>query len=372
MAQSSSGVLFLTTNYGIYKSTDNGLSWIHTGDTVEYFSDIVTTELNEIYVGSHNLYKSIDFCQSLQLLTPGIDLLSLISSSDNSIYIGKSGGIFKSYDGGYTWDTVHQTGNSQLFTGFLEKDSVIYAASVDWSGNAGGVFKSDISGTTWTQHALETSSIQDISVDNNNRIVAACNGSINYGPGVFRSDSLGNNFVNIYSDNEVDAVSVDEYGGIYLGLESDLALDWGVRFSSDDGNSWVDKSSGMEECSYFNQIFVSSNNYLFAITQIPYKLYRSINPVVNIEETSGQTIFDIIIYPIPFKDRIAVVFNSYKPNHCIIQIYKTTGDLLVCKEFLSKQNEYIIEIDACQPGLYILCIQTEKILISRKIMKIKY
>jgi hypothetical protein len=208
-------------------------------------------------------------------------------------------------------------------------------------------------------------------LDNVNRILAASTGSLLYGPGVFRSDIMGNNFEAIYSDNEVNAVAVDQYGGIYIGLESDLSIDWGVMYSSDDGVTWEDNSSGIEECSYFNQIFISSNNYVFAITEIPFKLYRSLNPIVTMEESTALDIFDVCIQPNPFRNKTVIRFQSYVCNKIIIHVFNSLGKTIIYsrKELITSNSETILDLSNYSSGIYFVCINVDNFCIIKKIIK---
>lgn len=350
LAQNSNNELFLASNHGVFTSPDDGLTWEHSGNLDESLVDIAITDDDVIYTGFKNLYLSDDNGQSWSLTSSGINMITMLITVDNVIYRGETEFIYRSYDGGYLWELVYQTDNSHKFTDLIERDSEIYAGSIDFGGELSGLYKSDYNGSNWSLYALEETALEDLTVDNSNRILTASNGSILYSPGVFRSDSFGMNFENIYSENEVNAVSVDQLGGIYIGLESDLSIDWGVKYSSDDGYTWEDLSSGLIECSYFNQIFVSSNNYIYAITQIPFKLYRSINPIVSIEESEITKVLDFEVYPNPGTNQIRLrIASQYK--HSTFEMFDINGKLIISKRISGKCGE--INTGHLSSGIYI-------------------
>lgn len=371
LGQNSNNELFLATNHGVLKSIDNGLTWNPTGNLNEFLWDLAIANNDDIYIGYYNLYKSTDAGLSWQLTSQNLSILSLLVTSQYIIYRGEAGGIYKSADSGYSWDWVFQAGNEHVFTDFLEHNSNLYAASIKLSGDGSGLYRSDLSGNEWSLFALEGNYITDLELDMNNRILATSNSSLMYTPGVYRSDENGNNWANIYLENEVDAIAVDQFGEIYIGLESDLAIPWGIRYSSDSGETWVDKSSGMQECTYYNQLFISLNHYVYAISYFPYLLYRSINPVVSLNESSINDKAYVIVHPNPFKEKTNIKFNSTDYSYCKIEIYNTSGIRIqnMNQQFHFKKDEIIINLSKYSPGLYLIYIETDKFCLTKKIIK---
>ena len=127
----------------------------------------------------------------------------------SSVDIGGAGdpavGIYKSSDGGATWQVENPGG---IFTGIrvfrvvpttLNGGQTVFAATTD-GGASGGVFRSDDGGTTWTRlsgtNGLPNSGVTDLvaNPDNPNQFYAATSNSVaGAGAGVYLLDVTGGN-----------------------------------------------------------------------------------------------------------------------------------------------------------------------------------
>lgn len=154
---------------GIWKTTDGGATW---NNLTDQLSNLATNSIamapsdhDVLYIGTgegyggfgmvsgSGLFKSIDRGQTWELLESTVDGDAFrwvnkifVSHSDaNVLLVATNEGIFKSYDGGFAWDTVYNTGYSVQDLKVNPKDpSTIYAGV-----NSLGIIKSYDNGTTW-------------------------------------------------------------------------------------------------------------------------------------------------------------------------------------------------------------------------------
>ncbi|MFA6422178.1 MAG: YCF48-related protein [Candidatus Buchananbacteria bacterium] len=156
---SDSSAIYLTTeNNGIIYSYDGGNSWmqfkkINTGKIYSLAID-PKDKCNLYVVGENKLFKSTD-CGRSWVMTyfhqkDNVLMTDVIIDSFNSqvVYMADSiGEIFKSTNGGQTWNTIFREPNSNLFAELVmsPKDSrIIYAAT--WQK---GIYKTVNGGQSW-------------------------------------------------------------------------------------------------------------------------------------------------------------------------------------------------------------------------------
>jgi photosystem II stability/assembly factor-like uncharacterized protein len=146
---------------GVWKSTDGGGTWSHTGlatGTVIALA-IDPREPSTVYASTGLLWKSADAGASWTVL-PGLPADTpatadapvttvAVSPRDSSVFAGTSRGVFKSADGGATWALLGgglpQSGEAFGLTVDPAHPAVVYVGNT----NACAIYKSVDSGATW-------------------------------------------------------------------------------------------------------------------------------------------------------------------------------------------------------------------------------
>ncbi len=194
---------------GIYRSTDDGNSWVRINETM-----------------------SVNYIWSL--LVDG-----------EKIYAGTDNGIYVSWDNGATWE--QKLSGSLEIRAMVEYDGKIYAAS--WGG---GVFVSEDNGETWNGLSDDILGIPFTS------IAVAPDGSLlcgSFDSGIWKSGDGGAS----WSQREIDyrfvwSLLTDPYGNIYAGTYGN-----GVYSSTNNGETW-EKDFGVTARYIYNfAIDVDSN-----------------------------------------------------------------------------------------------------------------
>ena len=256
-------------NFGrTYRSTDNGNNWTYT-DPLSAISFAVDSN-NNIYCGTFDgLYKSTD--DGLTWIPTGLTNVPvnaiLIDSSDGVIcgtgYYTNGQGVFYSTDYGTTWTNIGLGGEiiySLAFTGY---------GSLLAGSDRNGVYETTDMGGSWKQHSngLYRKDIFRLKVNENDDIITGSEYE-----GIFRSLNRGESFEHIglpisrvnnivfYEDSliiaatpsgvqkynrltykweniglhNVNAVDVDETGGVYAGTDGE-----GLFYLRENGGKWI-------------------------------------------------------------------------------------------------------------------------------------
>jgi photosystem II stability/assembly factor-like uncharacterized protein len=161
------GAVFASNSWGVFKSIFNQ-AWIHNkvhptdqiyirsmGISPDYFSDLTLFAGNGYHSGSANMYKTTDGGDTYFPLTQEIESSSWITVvspsyvNDQTVFVGTSRGVFRSQDGGGSWDDLgHGQGHVVLALALspsYSSDGVLFAGTMNE-----GIFKSMDRGETWT------------------------------------------------------------------------------------------------------------------------------------------------------------------------------------------------------------------------------
>src|SRR5215471_15934552 len=164
-----SNIIYLGSGDGVFKSTDFGATWsfkASTPDLVVRTLAIDPVNPNTIYAdifenitGETFASKSTDAGESwasvLDLTDLSVGPLAIDRANPSTVYQGTVGAIFKSTDGGASWNGFNaDNGLPATFVNAVAIDPVnsdtIYAGTGDYcSGDATGIFESTDGGATW-------------------------------------------------------------------------------------------------------------------------------------------------------------------------------------------------------------------------------
>lgn len=173
IAFSGSNLYIGTEGNGLYRSTDNGLTW----DSSLAGMDVKCIALsgNNVYAGTigNGVQVSKDNGLNWTGTMAGSQILSLFVK-DTKVYAGKwsNDGVYVSSDTGATWT---QTSLQQEVNSFIEMGGVIYAGTKN-----NYVFKSTANFTNWTQvdNNLTNPKIREMAVSGNNLYAATDGGGV--------------------------------------------------------------------------------------------------------------------------------------------------------------------------------------------------
>ena len=250
-----------------YSSQDGGVTWSRGYYTINPYpyqekvydfgpiSDVAVDPLdsNKLYIAATNFYSSTDHGEIFHQIT-AVEYPACIAippHASGPIYVGSSRGIYKSSDGGITWEQKNQGLPAPQSCGGL--CSVLSLAidpnitSTVWAGteNGGGIVKSTDGGEHWQVKGLtETNSVSvkaiAVNPDNSNEILVGA-GSID--GRIYKSSDGGNSWqVKVSGIAFVQDIVYDPRNPhwVYAATEG-----YGVLRSFNGGESWFDYSAGI-------------------------------------------------------------------------------------------------------------------------------
>lgn len=211
----------------------------------------------------------------------GIDggAVSTILKVNNNIFLAGNigGGLFRSTDGGSSWNSIsNKINNLQVFTLSMNSSGDVFAGTVQ------SIFKSTDQGLSWTKVNSSfppSAYAEDIVFDATGNIYVA--GANN---GVFKSTDDGNNWVQINSGLPGSRyITKLCFTSNNILLASDIIR--GVYKSTDFGNNWVKSSTGLDTTYYVTSFSSSSSGEIFISTagDGPYKSTDNGNTWVSIK-----------------------------------------------------------------------------------------
>lgn len=278
------GTIFIATGGGVYASSDDGNTWNGTqmsGITQSLIIGPNGTMWSGLYNGQ--LWNSTDGGNNWSLVWYNFPnyARALAFDSKGDMFVGTSGGVYRSTD------------NENTFTNVALTDTPITSIAIDsagqvFAGTAAGVYVSSNDGGSWTDAGLPTM-VQTLLTDSKGNLYAGTPGGLylsadnarNWseiglwyaltlklavfqsgkiiaatGEGVYSSSDNGNLWINDgltgYCTSIVVSPSNEAFAGMLLG---------GINASTDEGNDWFGNGLGNTGIS---SLEVTPNGYLFA------------------------------------------------------------------------------------------------------------
>jgi photosystem II stability/assembly factor-like uncharacterized protein len=231
---SDGSTLFAATSYdGVYKSTDNGSTWVSSNQGMgpKDARALTITNASTLIAGSHyvGMYRSTDnggsWSKTNNGFPAGISILSL-QTIDNDVYAGTRDGVYKTNDNGDSWAKLigsNDTINYCTVWDMCELDGDIYVSMFLQFNST--VYKTTDKGLTWHR----------------------CDNGL----------PPGNPFIK---------------GLVASGENIVAGTDEGIYYSSDKGTSWHVTNAPAE----YIPSLASSGDYVFAVVTF-YGIYRSFN-----------------------------------------------------------------------------------------------
>ncbi len=281
----NSGNIFAATNGGsVYSSNDTGSTWIKLN--TDFFSNIriyaiVVTTGGTIFIATGGgVYSSTDGGNSWNSTQMSGITQSLVIGPNRTLWTGLyNGQLWNSTDGGNSWSLDYY--NFPNYVRALAFDSKGHM----FVGTSGGVYRSTDNENTWTNVALTDTPVVSIAINSTGQIFAGT------GAGVYVSSDGGNSWTNVGLPTLVQALLTDSKGNLFAGapgglyLSTNNAASWseiglwdaltlklavfpsgkivaatgeGIYASSDNGNLWINNVSG-----YCTSVVVSPSGEVF-------------------------------------------------------------------------------------------------------------
>jgi photosystem II stability/assembly factor-like uncharacterized protein len=138
--------LFISTNYGIYRSPDDGTTWTSVNGTLHGDIFSLVSDGTNLFAGGQQtgLYISTDKGRSW---IPGNDgstifpHINTLATSDSNIFVGTDAGLFLSTNTGMSWTDISKGLQGNIIYSLVVYDRYLYA---DIGRNIGGTFSESV------------------------------------------------------------------------------------------------------------------------------------------------------------------------------------------------------------------------------------
>lgn len=261
---SNDNQILVATAVGIFESQDGGASWqVPSHELTQHFNCVViSSPEGTIYAGTGGggVYKKEQnqlFWQSCNdgFFNESLSGESLLVDNNNLIFLGTSYGLFKSLNGGSSWEKIlkNYPASSILSLATAPKRSV----NSSCANSSGGLFISTDSGHSW-QSPSEVFSDLIYAGSTQGRIYRSTDGGSSW-------QLVGN-----LKGNEVYslAVSAENINIVYAGV-----IGGGVYKSIDGGDSWNPINTGLDNLEVTSLMLSKDSSLLYAASR--HQVYRS-------------------------------------------------------------------------------------------------
>jgi Secretion system C-terminal sorting domain len=361
------GILFVASGgnnefKGLFRSFNDGLDWkLLQVDSLYPYTSIHSIRYNNegiLFLGTNRgIYRSYDDGDSFEsIFHIGNNIINIDFSPTNEVFALGWSIILRSSNNGDSWDTLFQEPHNRLFYDIdfgLNGELYVVGGSYDFS--ASGFFRSLDNGLTWENIGIKEDFMESISVNKTGRIIIG--GDI----GVYTSDDQGENWTQVSSitANVMESDTNDNlFAGAYINTNTGCwnSKDWGMTWNNMLTPS-LNPSVNQFSFSPSNRVYVQcEKHYLFE-----QQIFRSIDPLLD--QKNAVPTNEIKVFPNPVRKHLSILNEgSTKINRFVI--YNQNGQ--ISASGIPFNNE--LDLSHLKPGLYIIRLELEGEMVSKKIM----
>lgn len=282
VAVTSGGTIFAsadssTTRRAIFRSTDNGDSWILVLEPAREVRSLAVNSRNHVFATTHGagILRSDNNGVNWTTINEGLRSLSIqridFGDGDEVLAASHCTGVFRSTNNGGNWQAIN---------GELKLTSIISLAFKPQAGHllagshCGGVFRTADDGETWDWLGPRGQNINALVVHPNGDIFAGTGGVSIAGVGdVYRSGNDGATWVDVSPDNDAFfSMTVGPNGDIYTGTGflqlcgiNSICDQGDIYRTSDNGGSWDRVATKLDD--FVLGLAANSGGRVFAATR---------------------------------------------------------------------------------------------------------
>lgn len=315
--------IYAGTSDGIYRSTNNGLTWVlvnnglYTGNVrvtsiIDLYDKLFIGTDSGIYVSTNNGDLWIKKSSGLNTVNSKL-INSLFVYNSLIIFAGTEGGIYASTDEGESWTAKNNGLNILNVYSFTSRANKIFA------GSESLVYISTDMGESWSISNIGLSmqySVLTLATNGINVVAGLCCGS-----GAYVTTDDGGRWDNIIQIS-IPNIFV-RYDDKIFGGTAD-----GVLLSTDGGYYWVAYNEGLQ---YLNTTAIDYNStYIYAAVE-NYVWRRPMGEITGVETSLYKIPDEFRLYsnyPNPFNPETAISFDLPFAVHVVLSVYDITGKFI--------------------------------------------
>lgn len=405
---------------GIFRSTDQGKTW----EQVQYIRDSAVNKIvcrgntevfaivrNKVYysndlgdtwqqhtIPSDYLISDIELLGNQQIVVSTADVIIPLPGGSSDYY---GDGVFLSSDNGSTWTSINNgIGGHKAITHLaIGKNNKMVAAMSSYGGYKGDLYYSLDLGSTWTkmpmvsyygkrfkqfQRPVEIYEYYCLEFDLNDNIYVSYHGSGgNFGMEAGLYNSFERAIIDsVWTPMPVNTLGFDfDFNGfsslyfaknnthIYSSLETPTSVSRGGAYRKNFGDEFFTrKNTGIIPVleSYLKVVYAeNSAGRMFAIHALDHRVYISDSSALNTGLAENRS-NELLLYPNPSSKYVQIDGIPESESLQAITLHDLSGKLIQ-KESKLENSQFIFDINKELDGLYILKIQTDKAVYTKKI-----
>ena len=360
MARGNGNDVYAATFWsGIFRSTDNGASWLQTnaGPEVLWPASLAVTPTGTILVGTWyvsngpggKIFRSSDNGQTWSLVLQAqqnSDVQSLAIAQNGDIFAGtvsSSDSLYKSTNDGQTWSGIVTTNltSKALYSISINPNGHLFAGTLE-----NGLMRSENNGVNWTsaQNGLPFPNTGEFfpqvltMVFSGDTAYAGTHGS----KGVYKSTTNGDSWTEENTGlpflTYTRSLAVNQDGDMFAGTENGV-----FRMVKNSGN-WSDiySNNGLGNW-YVRSVVVTASGHVLAGTWGS-GIYRTTGVTTGVQQLAGDVPLQFSLeqnYPNPFNPKTNIEFRIAKSGPVTLKVFDLLG-----KEISTVVSEEL------QPGAY--------------------
>ncbi len=364
---------------GVLRSTDNGGSWELVFNYQFSILSIACNKNGDIYIGKSGpdqFAVSNDNGETwadIEITSFSEGTIHKILCIDNdTIYLGlwpDNGALFVlSVDGGNTWHSSNVTDKQNEYISDIDitSDGIIYVSTMGYFFDQGGVYKSEDGGYSWDYVGLLNHQILALEINSNNDVFTTDWWVIDYNenPGIHALYNGTDEFVRILPATDGRDLAINGEDIIYACYHSKEA------YSQDNGQSFQLIEDDELPTNHLYNLHIDNENYIYGTN--PKFVVKSINPTITGINTANKTIKkNIQIFPNPIVDMLNAYIKTSRNNSSpvIVYIYDVSGQLQYKNTEVLTNNQLKINTTPLISGIYVLKVCIEDQIFIQKFIK---
>ncbi len=370
IAVNNQGNIFIGAGSGIYRSIDNGENWNCMGLIDHTFYSMAINNNGDIYAGSNQdinypgLFRSIDNGLTWDTINPNIgvygNILSILAEGDTLFVSVWSGQVLliRSIDGGQTWESVFTTthGSEKITDIIKSANGDIYFSLTGYFADTGGIYKSEDGGETWNFIGLFNSMVSSLAMNTSGDLYAGSwDGYAPYYAGVYVLRNGSQDWEVLISGPQISDMVINSDNHIYC------TSSWpnGVIRSLDNGENFELINSGLPG-GPMGYMTIDNNGYLYITSEFQSNfIAKTIETTVDITESKVKISNSrLLIYPNPVTDIININLytgftNTPRLTFCIYDQY---GKQCVNRTMNTIDDHIQIDVSNLKTGIYFISI----------------
>ncbi|MFA7420100.1 MAG: T9SS type A sorting domain-containing protein [Melioribacteraceae bacterium] len=366
-------------NHDLFRSIDKGLTWdkIIINDQYNYILDYANNSKGEIFMSVYpaGLYKSTDdgvswtgplFTNYAGSTAPiGID-------SKNQIYYGGTRDLMKSTDEGMSWKSVYN--HNWLRDLFIDYNDNIYSCyESNFTSGAfnPGIMKSEDGGNSWVvaNEGLKTKNVYYIIGDTKGNLFAYDYSSSDDMRGISKSTDDGYAWNQVASKYTLTGFAINSKGYVFASAGYD-----GMIYSDDEGANWKSLKEGLpfNLLAYSIAIDKEDNIYLGTIGRSAFRMKDFLPTDIEAWKNIIPTTFSLSQnYPNPFNPKTTIKYQIPENGQVTLKVYDILGrEVAMLVNEHKNTGEYQVKFNASNfaSGVYFYHLQAGTYSQSKKMI----